>query len=352
MSRLEELIAELCPDGVECKRLGEIATDMYRGAGIRRDQLTAIGTPCVRYGEIYTTYNLWFDSCVSYTDENEIGSKRYCEHGDVLFAITGENVEEIAKSCVYVGHEKCLAGGDIVVMKHSEDPKYMAYALSTVDAQRQKSAGKVKSKVVHSSIPALRAIRIPLPPLPVQQEIVRILDRFTALEAELKAELEARKKQYEYYRDHLLAFRSNVKRMALGDIGRVLMCRRIYREQTQPVGDVPFYKIGTFGKEADAFISQDLFEEYRTKYPYPKKGDVLLSAAGTIGRAVIFDGMPAYFQDSNIVWIDNDERIVLNKYLYYFYPVAEWAVARGGTVARLYNRNIQRTVIPVPPLAE
>ncbi|HNV35996.1 MAG: putative type-1 restriction enzyme specificity protein [Spirochaetes bacterium ADurb.Bin110] len=203
MSKLDELIAELCPDGVEYKTLGQIAKDIYRGSGITRDQITSSGTPCVRYGELYTTYNIWFTECVSFTDESTIVNKKYFEYGDLLFAITGESVEEIAKSCAYIGHERCLAGGDIVVLKHDQDPKYLSYVLSTEDAQRQKSKGKVKSKVVHSSVPAISEIRIPLPPLSVQREIVRILDNFT----QLTAELTARKKQYEYYRDKLLTFK-------------------------------------------------------------------------------------------------------------------------------------------------
>ncbi len=206
MSRIEELLQELCPDGVEYKKLGEIATDMFRGAGITRDQITEEGTPCVRYGEIYTTYGIYFDTCVSHTDESVIQSKKYFEHGDILFVITGESVEEIAKSTAYVGHDKCLAGGDIVVLKHNQNPKYLSYALSTTSAQAQKSKGKVKSKVVHSSVPAIKEIVIPLPPLEVQAEIVRILGNFTELTVELTAELTARKKQYEHYRDNLLSF--------------------------------------------------------------------------------------------------------------------------------------------------
>ena len=193
--------------GIPILKLGEIATDMYRGAGIKRDETSDDGFPCVRYGEIYTTYNIWFDSCISYTHK---GTKTF-EHGDILFAITGERVEEIAKSCAYMGNEKCFAGGDIVVMKHKQDPKYIAYALSTADAQAQKSKGKVKSKVVHSSIPALKDICIPLPPLAEQERIVAILDRFDSLCNDLKsglpAEIEARRKQYEYYRDKLLTFK-------------------------------------------------------------------------------------------------------------------------------------------------
>lgn len=87
--------------------------------------MTAEGISCVRYGEIYTTYNTWFDKCVSHTKLEYVPSPKYFEHGDILFAITGESVEDIAKSTAYVGHEKCLAGGDIVVMKHRQNPKYL-----------------------------------------------------------------------------------------------------------------------------------------------------------------------------------------------------------------------------------
>ena len=200
--------------GYAIVRLGEIATEIYRGSGITRDQVTTDGISCVRYGEIYTTYGIWFDKCVSHTHLEDISSCKYFEHGDILFAITGESVEDIAKSTAYVGEEKCLAGGDIVVMKHKQNPKFLSYVLSTTDAQKQKGKGKVKSKVVHSSVPAISEITIPLPTLEEQERIVKILDRFEELVAStgsatggIPAEIEARKKQYEYYRDKILNFR-------------------------------------------------------------------------------------------------------------------------------------------------
>ena len=203
-------IPDIDCSNVEYKRLGDIATAIYRGAGIKRDEVTETGIPCVRYGEIYTTYNVIFNNCVSHTDEDKIQNKKYFEHGDVLFAITGESVEEIAKSCVYLGHDKCLAGGDIVVLKHNQNPKYMAYVLSTTNARSQKSKGKVKSKVVHSSVPAISDIIIPIPPLAEQEKIANMIERFDRLCNDisngLPAEIEARKKQYEYYRDTLLSF--------------------------------------------------------------------------------------------------------------------------------------------------
>ena len=130
------------------------------------------------------------------------------------------------------------------------------------------------------------------------------------------------------------------------------MCKRIMKAETSTTGDVPFFKIGTFGKEPDAYISREKFEEYKAAYAYPRKGDILISAAGTIGRTVIFNGEDAYYQDSNIVWIANDESVVLNRYLYYYYQLQPWNVSTGGTIARLYNDNISKAKITVPSINE
>ena len=137
----------------------------------------------------------------------------------------------------------------------------------------------------------------------------------------------------------------------LGDIGSVSMCRRIFKEQTSESGEIPFYKIGTFGGEADAFISRELFDEYKDKYPYPKKGDILISASGSIGRTIEFTGKNEYFQDSNIVWLNHDEHLD-NSFLKCFYSVVKWAGIEGSTIKRLYNDNILNTVITLPSIAE
>ncbi|WQZ81813.1 restriction endonuclease subunit S [Helicobacter pylori] len=144
---------------------------------------------------------------------------------------------------------------------------------------------------------------------------------------------------------------SNWQRVRLGDIGKPCMCKRVMKHQTTRYGEIPFYKIGTFGNTADAFISKKLFLEYKTKYSFPKKGDILISASGTIGRAVIYDGKPAYFQDSNIVWIDNDETLVKNDFLFYAYSNIKWNTEHT-TILRLYNDNFRNTLIPLPSLDE
>jgi type I restriction enzyme, S subunit len=137
----------------------------------------------------------------------------------------------------------------------------------------------------------------------------------------------------------------------LGDIGDVKMCKRIFNNQTADDGDIPFYKIGTFGKKADAFISKELYKEFKEKYSFPKKGDILISAAGTLGRTVVYDGNPAYFQDSNIVWINNDESKVLNEFLLYVYERITYE-SEGGTIQRLYNSIILNAKFSYPSSKE
>ena len=251
MNKLNELIQQFCPDGVEYKTLGEIATDIYRGSGIKREQVTVSGIPCVRYGEIYTTYGIWFDKCVSHTDVSLISGPKYFEHGDILFAITGESVEDIAKSCAYVGHEKCLAGGDIGrISEYAYDGefitwttdganagtvffrngkfnitnvcgllsskygdlnlRYLYYVLSK-DAGQYVNKGMGNAKLMSN---VMGGIKIAVPPLSIQNRIANVLDNFDAICSDLNiglpAEIEARQKQYEYYRDKLLTFKERI----------------------------------------------------------------------------------------------------------------------------------------------
>ena len=220
------------------------------------------------------------------------------------------------------------------------------------------SSKEIENLCTFDGIPALNkssleGLLIPIPPLEIQEKIVQILDKMTDYVTELTSELTSRKKQYSYYRDKLLSFEDEVYQVEwkmLGDIGKVSMCKRILKNQTSDDGEIPFYKIGTFGKVATSFISRELFEEYKLRFSYPKLGDILISASGTIGRTVVFNGEDSYFQDSNIVWLEHDESQVLNRYLYYFYQMNPWKVSDGGTISRLYNGNIEKTTIPVPSL--
>ncbi|HEN3377383.1 TPA: restriction endonuclease subunit S [Yersinia enterocolitica] len=146
-------------------------------------------------------------------------------------------------------------------------------------------------------------------------------------------------------------FSEEWENLTLGDLGSVAMNKRIFKHQTTITGDVPFFKIGTFGKQPDAFINKALFDEYKAKYPYPVAGDLLLSASGSIGRVVEYKGEDQYFQDSNIVWLKHDGKID-NAFLKVFYSMVKWGGLEGSTIKRLYNKNILDTEISTPERQE
>ena len=366
MNRLDELINQLCPDGVEYRTLGEIATDIFRGSGIKREDVTDDGIPCVRYGEIYTTYGVWFDACVSHTELSKVSSPKYFEYGDILFVITGESVEDIAKSTAYVGHEKCLAGGDIVVLKHKQNPKYLSYALSTTNARAQKSKGKVKSKVVHSSVPAIKEIVVPIPPLEVQSEIVRILDNFTELTAELTAELASRKKQYEYYRDDILKFSDDVPKVPLFEVIHSLNTglnpRQFFRLNTE---DATNYYITIReirgGKiiptEKTDMINDDALRLCNNRSNL-EVGDVLFSGTGTIGETVVIEEPPVNWNIKEGVYtIKPKKDQLVSRYLRYILMTTEMRSTymkkvAGGTVKSIPMAEMKKLIIPLPAIQE
>ncbi len=330
MTRLDNLIFDLCPYGVEHVRLSDAVT-ISRGTRVVRSQLTT-DAPYPVYQNSLTPLGYF--------------SKSNCS-ADTVFIIMAGAAGEIGYS------EKPFWAADDCYYLLSNSHFLSRFLYHFLLNVRPLILSHVrKASVPRLSRKAIENLIVPVPPLEVQQEIVRILDQFTQLTAELTAELTARKQQYIYYRNRFLSHQDQSTWMTLGDIGKVAMCKRIMKAETSPSGDVPFYKIGTFGKEPDAYISKEKYEEYRSKYSFPKKGDILISAAGTIGRTVIYDGQPAYYQDSNIVWVENDESIVLNRYLYYYYQLQPWAVSTGGTIARLYNDNISKAKISVPLLPE
>ncbi len=166
------------PKHWEIKKLKYIATKIYKGNGITKEQVFENGDmPCVRYGEIYTKYNYSFDECFSYTFEKVLNSTSYFGYGDILFTCTGELIEEIGKNVVYLGHKKCLAGGDIIILNHKQNPSFLNYALDCNYARNQKSYGKAKLKVVHISSREISNLFVVLPPLNEQKEIVEFLDK-------------------------------------------------------------------------------------------------------------------------------------------------------------------------------
>jgi type I restriction enzyme S subunit len=333
MSKLKELIAELCPDGVEFRKLEKCLNyeqpTKYIVKSTKYDD--SYGIPVLTAGQSFI---------LGYTNETDGIYNASKENPTIIF-------DDFTTGFHWVDFNFKVKSSAMKMLtpKDGVDFRYVFYAMSSIKFQ--------PGTHTRHWISIYSQFTIPIPPLPVQNEIVRILDNFTNLTAELTAELTARKKQYEYYQAKLLCFNNpDIKWTTLGKIGKISMCKRIMKAETTNDGDVPFYKIGTFGGQANAYISRETFEKYKKLYSYPKEGDILISAAGTIGRTVVFDGKPSYFQDSNIVWIANDESTVLNSFLRYYYQLQPWQVSTGGTIARLYNDNISKAKVPVLSINE
>ena len=115
---------------------------------------------------------------------------------------------------------------------------------------------------------------------------------------------------------------------------------------------MPFYKIGTIGGAPDAYISKELFESYRAKYNYPRKGELMITCAGTVGKTMIFDGEDSYYQDSNIVWIDNPTNKIDNTFLYHLISKVDWSKLNTTTIVRIYNDDLRQLRISYPTLSE
>lgn len=205
---------------------------------------------------------------------------------------------------------------------------------------------------------------LPVPPLAEQKKISEILDHCDKLIKRCEAKVD----EYKSLKKTCLSkmfpkngsnapefrfpgFKDAWEQREFGDLGSVAMCKRIFKEQTSDTGEIPFYKIGTFGGEPDAFISRELFEEYKSKFSYPEIGDMLISASGTIGRTVEYTGKDEYFQDSNIVWFKHDNRID-NSFLKCLYSIIKWAGIEGSTIKRLYNDNFLKTEFMLPCVKE
>lgn len=266
MSRIDDLIAEYCPDGVKHQTLGEIG-EFIRGNGIQKRDFRDSGFGCIHYGQIYTYYGLFADHTKSFIDPNLAEKRKKAYKGDLVIATTSENEEDVCKACAWLGEEPIAISGDAYIFRHHQNPKYISYCFQSELFQSQKKKYITGTKVLRVNGGAMAKIHVPVPPLPVQEEIVRILDSFSSLEAELEAELEARRKQYAYYRNELLTFdRERVLVITVGelcDINRGRVMSKGYLEKHR--GAYPVYSSQTANNGRFGFInSYDYDGEYIT----------------------------------------------------------------------------------------
>ena len=245
MSRLTELIEELCPDGVEYRPLGEIA-DLQRGGGMPKKLFIDEGIPAIHYGHIFTKYGIHTKCAAAYLAPEDADKLTRVYPGDLVVANTSENLEDVGKGVVWLGDVEGVTGGHATVVRSlAVDTVFLSYYLRTEDFALKKRKYSQGTKVVELSAANLSKIDIPVPPLAVQREIVRILDQFTTLEAELEAELELRRTQYEHYRNHLLSYeslaaRGPVEMVKLGELAHIATGGRNTSDAVEN-GTYPFY---------------------------------------------------------------------------------------------------------------
>ncbi|EGR4076415.1 restriction endonuclease subunit S [Vibrio cholerae] len=299
-------------------------------------------------------------------------------NGDVLLVKTGSTYGKVG--LVNSLEREATLNPQVVVLKKIKCPSpLLAYVMQFELVQNQ-----IEETIVGGAIPTLsqKAVANYLVPIPIKQheqtaianalsDVDSLITSLTKLIAKKQAIKTATMQQLLTGRTRLAQFAlredgipkgtktselgeipEDWEVVTLGDIAEVRMCKRILSYQTAKNGEIPFFKIGTFGGEPDAYISTSLYREFKAKFSYPEKGDVLISAAGTLGKMVVYDGRPSYFQDSNIVWLEIDKRKISNEYLYQYYKVIKWASSEGSTISRLYNGIIKASVIGIPSLAE
>ena len=359
MSRIDELTQELCPQGVEHKTLGQ-AGEFIRGNGLQKADLRDKGVPAVHYGQIHTLYGVHATETRSFTDPEIAAKLRHAQPGDLLIATTSEDDDAVAKATAWLGDTDVVLSGDAYIYRHELDPKYVAYFFQSTSFQDQKRRFISGTKVRRVSGASLERIRIPVPPLEVQREIVRVLDTFTQLEAELEAELESRRAQYDYYAGELLTIDEDVRRARIGDVATIVRGaspRPIQKFITSDPEGVPWIKIGDVPADGKYITrtAQRVTLEGAAKSRRVLPGDFVLSNSMSFGRPYVSQ-IEGYIHDGWLA-ISAFEDAFERDYLYYLLrsaPVQEEFARRAGagTVKNLNADIVRSVVIPVPPRAE
>lgn len=378
MTKLEELIEQLCPDGVEYKTLEDVAT-ISRGGNFQKKDFTEQGKPCIHYGQIYTRYGLFTDKTLTFINDECFAKQKYAEPNDIIMAVTSENIEDICKCVAWLGTEKVAVSGHSAIIHHSLDPKYLAYFFHSQHFFNQKRRLAHGTKVMEVTPDTLMSIKLPVPPLDVQLEIVQILDNFTATTAELQQKLQeelvARQKQYEYYRDFLLTFKPNestilnertnelelsgsIRWMKLGDT-----CLHSCSGATPKKSNSEYYTDGTIPwirtqdvvfnsiYKVDAFITEKAVQETGAKW-IPENCVIVAISGASAGRCAINKIKATTNQHCLNMEIDSSKAL----YKYVFYCLCnqheELLLKKQGARGDLNSSLILGMRIPVPPLEQ
>ncbi len=329
------------------------------------------GKPYVQYKQVFDKSFIDFSECnkIEISDDE---NQNQLQLGDILFTTSSETSDEVGFASVITEqpNEPTYLNSFCFILRpydiKSINPNFSRYLFHCPIYRKSVSSIAQGSTRYNLSKGAFLKLQIPIPKPQEQQKIASCLSSLDEL-------IETHRRKLELLKQHKKGLMQNLfpkegekvpklrfkefencgewEEKKLGNLGEPKMCKRILKSQTTLInskGNIPFYKIGTFGQEADAFISEELYKKYKLKYSFPNKGDILISASGTIGRLVIYDGLPAYFQDSNIVWLEHNEENVINSLLYYCYSIIKWQTSDGGIIKRLYNSDLKNIEIAFP----
>lgn len=362
-TRFKQTEIGLIPEDWEIRKLGSIFKFIPNNT-ISRDNLMNQGTVMnVHYGDILIKYGSILDiknNDIPFINDSIISNSKFNEFakdGDILIADTAEDEMVCKATELYnIENRKLVSGLHTMWIRPIIEfkPKYLGYFFNSTFYHNQILPLIQGTKVCSVSKGAIKDTYVSIPLENEQNKIASALTSIDNLLLSLDKLIEKKKLIKQGAMQELLTgkkrlpgFTGEWVEKRLGEIGVLAMCKRVFQEETSEKGDIPFYKIGTFGHQADAYISVEKYEQLKQMYRFPKKGDILISAAGTIGRTVVYDGKPAYFQDSNIIWLDHNEKQIVNSFLYFIYQVVKWNT-ENTTIARLYNDNFNNMTIRFP----
>lgn len=352
MSRLEELIQQLCPDGVEFKALGEIV-HFLNGRAYKQPELLDTGKyKVLRVGNFYTN-DKWYYSNL------ELDENKCCKEGDLLYTWAATLGPQIwtGEKVIFHYHIWKLVFDETVI------DKWFLYHFLSKDTECI-SNSLTQSTMPHVSMASMSKRLVPVPPLKVQQEIVRILDQFTELTAELTtqltAELTARKKQYAYYSSLLLSGELNKQPYQCVQLSEFAKFIYGFTDKAKDEGNARFLRItditdnGCLKKDDAKYIT--LNDESR-KY-LVKKGDILMARTGaTYGKTLyVPDNAPAVYA-SFLIKICLDNSVMLNRFYWHFaqshlYWMQANKLVSGGGQPQFNSGAIGKVLVPVPSLEE
>ena len=356
MSKIFDLINELCPDGVEFRELGEIC-EFNRGKFLSKSDKDLGDIPMILYGELYTTYGDYISRIISCTSMERAQKASVATFGDILLPISSTTKEaQIGKASALMTKMPVYIGGDALILSHNQNPGFLVYCLNSKKFEKEKMKCVSGTTITHLSPSKLAKIKLPVPPMEVQREIVRILDSFTLLTAELTA----RKKQYEFYRDFLLNFNEDQSEIEWDIIDNIFIMKNGY---TPSKANKDFWENGTISWYRMEDIRENgriLSESIQKITPQAVKGgklipknSIIVATTATIGEhaLAIADSflMNQQFTSFTIRELLKD-KLDIKFVFYYFFKICEWCKqnTNSSSFPSVDMAKLKKVKFPIP----